>query len=262
MRSLRLLALLPPLFLPGQSAAQPPLAYAYHDFRGKDLPPEWNLFGDITPADIRSEPEGLRITLPKGRKKALRGLSLPLHIQGDFEITTSFEVLHANVPASGIGSGVVLAINQIARVASVVRPDGEWWARWDRFKVEGKPGMRTGFSPRPARAGKLRLKRVGDTLHFQWAPAGEGQPFEDVHECEFGAEDITVVRLIPAFSDEQSDLDIRLVDLRIRTSGQADDSESPAPQRRGLMLAVVVLLGILVAAGVWLAVRHSRRRGR
>src|SRR5262249_20761419 len=85
----------------------------YHDFRGRDVPAELRVFGDPNHQLIRAEPEGLRITLPKDREPRLAvGLRTSFGIQGDFEVTVTYEILHAEEPPSGYGVGAGMFVQR------------------------------------------------------------------------------------------------------------------------------------------------------
>ncbi len=233
---------------------EPPRELAW-DFRGKPLPPEFNLFGAVKEEQVQSEPEGLHVTLAKDRKKlGLGGLSLPVTLQGDVEITATVELIHADVPPKGYGSGVLLAVNQVVRVGRVVQPNGEQSIRWDRFKGPGQQvGMLCDYKPCLARTVKLRLQRTGTTMFYSWAPV-PGEDFTTIHQCEFGAEDLTLIRLVTETTQQPSRLDVRLIDLRIKAPDLAEAgvlSTAPASApgiHWKLWLAVAILgLGLLVA---------------
>src|SRR5262245_10004120 len=79
----------------------------HHDFRGASLPDELGLQGGaMTP-----EKEGLRITLPRDRKRMGQvGVFTNFPVKGNFEITAAYEILHADQPSEGWGVGVTLYI--------------------------------------------------------------------------------------------------------------------------------------------------------
>jgi DNA-directed RNA polymerase subunit RPC12/RpoP len=111
---------------------------------------------------------------------------------------------------------------------------------------------------------RMRLKRTGATLHFLWAPGAVGDDFVEVHEKDFGADDIEHVRLFALNGRQPCNVDVRLIDLRIRSAGQADTPLPTAPKTEtkgwwaaGLIGALGVILSF--AAAAWLLARKRRR---
>src|SRR5262245_1439987 len=86
--------------LPGQPAAK-----EYHrDFRGgRPLDSALKRIGPDAQLVTRLEPEGLRITLPPGRKTPGQpvGVAAKFRLAGDFEITGVYELLSAEPPVKG-----------------------------------------------------------------------------------------------------------------------------------------------------------------
>ena len=95
-------------------------------------------FGDLSAVVLQSEPQGFRLTLPSKRPDlGPVGLSLATALRGDFEVTTTFEILKAEEPKTGHGVGVLLAITPAARIGRLVRADGRQVVLWDRWVVVG-----------------------------------------------------------------------------------------------------------------------------
>jgi serine/threonine protein kinase len=94
----------------------------FHDFRKPPVPPSFSFWGDPEGKFLKAEPEGMRITLPATYVHPFGGIGYLIEqgLQGDFEVTATVEVLHADPPATGYGVGVVLAVNK----ADSAR--GEW----------------------------------------------------------------------------------------------------------------------------------------
>jgi hypothetical protein len=230
-----------------------------YDLRGQ-LPPGSRVFGDPDQQLVRVEPEGLRMTLPKDRKKLGQvGLSLPVALPGDFQITASFEILEAEAPAGGFGVGAFLALNQTARILRVARAEGEQVIAWNLFvRGDGQRRMEEDAQPCEAKTGRLRLQRVGPALRFLWSPASAGDDFEEIHQCDF-PENIKEVRLLVATGKHPARLDVRFADLRVQGAG--GDTAAPSAPRRRLWLAAasVTLLLLLFGLGAWLYTRRSRR---
>jgi serine/threonine protein kinase len=265
------------LFLAAQALApggesQHEVAY---DFQGRPLPPGMVPFGPLEERFIQVEAEGLRISVPRDRDNYKSvGLSMPLTLQGDFEITTAFEILQADEPAPGTktyGTGVLMSVNEDARVGRLVRAQGWQVATWDRWAtVEGNRKFLYGASPARGKSGRLRLKRAGTTLHFLWAPETEGDNFEEINQCEFGALDITLLRveLNTDLGRKPGALDLRLLDLKIRSATPVADQVVASGEggttrsigwlvAAGLIGLAVLLSGIALWVGLWVRRRRA-----
>jgi hypothetical protein len=241
------------------------------DFRGRPLPADMTTFGPFNDEFIKGEPEGLRITLPRGRATIHSGgLALPVHVSGDFEITTAFEILEADEPAkpNRYGVGVLLSLNEKARVGRLVRSKGRQVATWDRWvTVDGKERFLVGAAPAQGNVGRLRLKRTKDLLHFLWAPGLEGDTFQQVHQAEFEYPEVTLIRweLSSAVDDGQSGaLDVRLLDLKIRSSTApehlAGEADQPPAGSSTMWLLGAAIIGLLLLSALAISLLLRRRR--
>jgi predicted RNA-binding Zn-ribbon protein involved in translation (DUF1610 family) len=147
-----------------------------------------------------------------------------------------------------------------------VRPGGKQVLRWERvLDVPDKtPEVEGGQVPCADTVGRLRVRRRGTTLFYSWAPGTGGEPFREIQQQEFGAEDIQQVALTAMTGQQPCDLDVRFLDFRVHNGTPAAApvaAAAPGPtggsRRSGwaLALGVVVALGL----GAWLAVRQGRR---
>jgi hypothetical protein len=238
-----------------------------HDFRGGSLPAGMTPYGTLDSPFVRMEAEGLRITLPRDRTHyGEAGLALPLGIGGDFEITLTFAHLQADEPPPGTlsyGVGLLMSVNEAARVGRLVRAGGSEVVSWDRWaEVKGKPTFQSGACPATARGGRLRLKRTGTTLRWLWAPETTGDVFEEVYQGELGT-DVTLLRLelCAGARDRSAALDVRLLDLKVLSTTPVASSTAGRTTRWRVWLtaAGAVLFVILSILVVCLVVR--RRRG-
>jgi hypothetical protein len=138
---------------------------------------------------------------------------------------------------------------------------------WDRSIV--RPGEETKFDGGSAQCTakelRLRLKRTGTTLRYQWAPGTTGGEFQEIHKLDFGADDIKLVELRWTTGRQPCTLDARLLDLRILSKEPAVAEEAPAPvaappspYRRLWWLAG----GAAVIVALWLALLLVRRAKR
>lgn len=274
------LALLWALGLPISTMAQPetppgePLRDQFvYDFRGRPLPAKLQPFGPQADELIKPEAEGLRMTLPKDRASVKPvGLSLPLAVGGDFEVTAAFEILQAEEPPPGkqsYGVGVLVSVNQSARVGRLARAKGKQVVTWDHWAtVDGERKFLLGAVPSEGQRGRLRLKREMTTLHFLWSPDLAGDTFKEIHQSEFDAPEITQLwfELNTDWSGGQNGaLDVRLLELQVRASRPvapviaAAEEEPKTEPSKWLRPAVMVALAILLVLAVVLVVVYRRR---
>jgi DNA-directed RNA polymerase subunit RPC12/RpoP len=245
----------------------------YFDFRGKPLPPELTVKPDGADRFIKSEPQGLRVTLPKDRKDlAPLELITRVGIDKDFEITATLEILHADNPDDGFGVGASLFINkadpatEAASVGRLSRPGGAEILFWDQGF--GKPGeqLQFDFDSRPCTDKQLhlRLKRTGSQLAYFVGAGLDGETFEALQPKNFGPNDIERVLLRVTTGRQPLSVDVRLIDLRIR-SGRVPDPNVPLAGATGaggrsdsrLWLAAALLL--VLATTICLAIAFRRR---
>ena len=249
----------------------------YYDFRGgKPLPPFFQQIGVDERTLIRPEEEGLRITLPQNRRRTdYAGVLLPYPLQGDFEITTGYEILHANRPEQGHGVGFSLYLT----TATALR-GGLGFERLSRSN-EGEVFLSTRMTTTPdgneqyhhnfhettSKSGRLRLVRTGAEVSF-FAADGAGE-FRKVFVNHLGPEDLQTVRLAAYPGYAHNLVDLRIHDLRIRkltaAESQAVVDRSIEPENggpgAGLSLILVVSLFLILALARWLWIRHGRRAG-
>lgn len=207
----------------------------YHDFRSGTLPRGLALFQAKKEGVVKIEPEGLRITVPKDWEHPFGGVgvSTTFGLKGDFEITTTFEILEAETPPAGFGVGVTLRVvkaepsNELANLSRVVRAKDRQVVLWSRsVEIPGaKPKYPEGAVPCTDKVGRLRLKRVGPMLHYLWAPGTEGGEFKEIKNLEFGDNDIKRVVLVGFNGRQPANADVRFFDLRIDSG-----ADNPAPQ--------------------------------
>src|SRR5262249_44190367 len=123
--------------------------------------------------------------------------------------------------------------------------------------------------PAVAKTGRLRLVRVGSTLHF-YASDEPDKDFNLLHMSDFGTGDLKNVRVLAATGGPGALLDVRITDLHIRAEGFPKEAAvavvsepEPTGARRWMtLLALSVLsLAVVVFLGVWLSTRRRRPAG-
>lgn len=252
----------------------------YFDFRGKPLPDELTLTPLGSDPFVKSEPEGLRITLPKDRKNLEQiVVGTRTGIQGDFEITATMEILNADQPKGGFGVGVSLYINKVnptaegATLGRITKPTGEQLIFWDQSFGKIPEERQYDIKDRPYTENqiRLRMKRTGTQLAYFVGKGLNGNLFDELPAKEFGGIDIQQVIVRVTTGKQRANLDVRLIDLRIR-SGAAPATPIPAPNTTvesarswlvaALCVAVSVLSLIVVVLAALLFRRHRSESGK
>jgi regulation of enolase protein 1 (concanavalin A-like superfamily) len=152
---------------------------------------------------LKPESRGLRITVPhhQGDKKPSVGFQPLLKIHGDFEIAASYELLSIDPPKAGAGAGANLYILAEATLHAAsfrrcVTPDGDdaFFVHVSTRDQSGKRRPQYNYFPAETKSGRLCLKRTGSTLQFL-VVEGEGDKRRKLHEVEFGAGTIGLLRV-------------------------------------------------------------------
>lgn len=233
--------------------------------------PDVYWFGPQAAQRARTEPKGLRLTLPAERPE-LQDVGIDSHkvLRGDFEITLPYELLAVPVPGPAGGAGVVLEAffdgpdAPKARLARTQKVNGPYFG--STFYLLGEDGRQKGHGlvyPRAREkvtAGKLRLVRTGGQLAFQ---ADEGDGFRTIATKESGGTDVVSVRAFATAFSKPVLVDVRLGQLDLRwapATRLASAAAAETPRSRGrLVAALLFTLTALVVGGVLIV---FRRRGR
>ena len=196
----------------------------HYDFRGRARPSSLEVVGDMDESFLKTEAEGLRVTLPRDRRQSDPWrLAMPLNIAGDFEITAALEILGVEEPAPearSYGLGVLMSLDESVRIGRLARDNSIQVVTWDRWAtVNDQRRFLSGAAPCDAKTLRLRLNRQATTVHFLWAPGTAGENFQQIHECEYGNQEIHELRLelSARLGRQPAALDFRLLDLWIRT---------------------------------------------
>jgi hypothetical protein len=244
----------------------------HFDFRGKPMPDNLTLIPFGSESFVKSEPEGLRITLPKDRKDlGLVAVGTRFGLQGDFEITATLEILQAEQPKEGFGVGTSLYINKVEPVAEgatlgrLVRPKGSQVIFWDQGLGRKKEELQfdVDFRPFAANQFRLRLQRTAAQLSYLLAKGLEGDNFDELPAKEFGGTDIKQVLVRVSTGQQPAHVDVRLVDLRIRSGAPP---ATPIPARsvevgsRGWLVAALFVFVVILALGVVVLALLLRRQ--
>jgi hypothetical protein len=192
------------------------------DFRTGKADERW--LQVMAPAELksaaRSEAKGMRITIPAKSGKTV-GVRTTFGVRGDFEVTASYEVLSEQRPMVGWGVGPELYIKApggwdvFATFGRYVKAENTHYTMGRGWLEGGERKTQFAIAPTEAREGKLRLVRIAGTLHFQ-AAEGAGNDFRELHQTDYGTDDLEMVRVAAVVGDSPAALDIVWKDLTVR----------------------------------------------
>ncbi len=241
----------------------------YQDFRGRPI--DFNLF---RPTGARrqmfEEPEGLRITLPAAEMKSPpTGLVTAFRVSGDFEITTSYELLKADKPPNGWGVGVQLYLMMESPTQEAIMfgrfhsPQEGHIYNCLHLTTDAKGNRRPAHAHREnteTRAGRLRLTRHGSVVTC-WAAEADREDFRPIHQFELGADDLSLVRVAADPGTFSDPIEVRISDFEVRAWGVPAVVPPNAPRwRRPLLyMTLAAFVVFIFAGGVWAWRRHHRR---
>jgi hypothetical protein len=244
----------------------------HHDFRGTRLPEVLGRQGG-SGAVMTTESEGLRITLPKGRKGTGQvGVFTTFPVKGDFEITAAYEILHADQPTEGWGVGATLYVYADQPLKDAVgiyrlnRPKGVQSIHWDCAVMrDGERKYRADRVACDANLFRLRMIRKAQTLTCYWAPGLVDDDFRAIGTMDFVSDDLKSVVLNTTTGSKPFDLDVRFLELRIRSSikslSEPDPAKTPGERvwQRWRRWLIALLIGVTLVAA-WFHWRLRRRR--
>jgi hypothetical protein len=247
-----------------------------YDFRNKKFPDAGFRYMGADPGNrIKREHEGLRLTLPAGRATPGQiGVEADFIVKGDFEITVGYDIVAMEQPKPGtrVGFVVILRTATPAKIGidfyRMVLGDGRDVYRGARIHTgdDGKSQAQSGeYHPvGGSKAGHLRITRRQAEAVVSAAdePANE---FRELYRWDIGTDDVNQLQVLSRGLGGLSLVDVRLVDMRIRTT-EADGiaSDAVAPSRAPWRLAVVIAAALLLAAlfllcRLWIGSRKQRK---
>jgi hypothetical protein len=203
------------------------------------------------------------------------GVQLDARVKGNVEITTGYEILQADKPATGHGVGFELYVMTdtptkeglgLLRASRV--NEGDVYLTSRITSRSGKREYHHSFTPTTSTSGQLRLTRVGREATLSAADGPTGV-FKDIGQFDLGSEDLTLVRLSAYTGHAAYAVDVLIKDLRVRTLGAGEvaqvaaTSEAPpasTERRRGWFAAfsIIFVLVALAAVAAWAYARRSR----
>jgi serine/threonine protein kinase len=270
----------------GTDEPKPPSEYRdvfYQSLKGPlDRSLKLEFFGPDAEECVRFEPDGYRLRLPAGYEgmRPGNGITIPVVVRGDFEVTVNFEILKEPEPALAETTQTRFTLDAVlnragalpgSNVATFSRRAGRgggtrfltWYRWWDESIGDHKD--RTNSFPTRATSGRLRMVRTGPDLAF-YALEDSDEEFRFLQKYTFGTEDLKWVRLVGATGGAQAMLEVRATDLRIRAEslpelGTAVATPAPAGKPRFALWQLFGLLLTLSLVGLaaWLYARRGRR---
>ena len=242
------------------------------DFRKGEYDTRW-LKMDGAPGTaklVQPDERGLRFTIPNGLGEG-PAVATKFAIRGDFEITATFEVLSKLRPDVGYGMGADMVIkppgvwDKFASISRFSKTDDTVFSMVHKDKVGEKENWNAKIHPTQATSGRLRLVRVGPTLHYQLAE-GDAKIFHEMFVSEYGAEDLEFVRISATTGGSKKAVDLLWKDLSVRAEelpgwvGPNPKSRRSQPWITTVVVSAALLLGMMGLVW-WLALSHRARTG-
>lgn len=260
--------------------AAEPVTVLQHDFRDGQLPEDlFSYTGQGAKQYVKPEKEGLRIAWTAQDKNRLVGIVYKKDVQGDFEITVGYEILHVDTPKGGFGMGwsmVATANTPTSNVISIahrVSPQGEHLYGTDRWYYEEKQDKqhKPEWSPTSATRGKLRLTRLGEEVRYL-AQGEQDAEFRMLRREPFVDAPLKSLRISADKGNGQGALDVRITDLTIRmnqrdgvvpvaavpVAAPGADPSGKRPWALLTMLAVSCVVLLLGAIGLGVVLRKRK----
>ena len=245
------------------------LRVRYHqDFRNKQFDYQALEIRGRSGAAKLAQPreEGLLITLPRDRGSwSGLGVTPRFRVRGDFEITTSFEIVKVERPVVGNNTGAMLWIVPEAKdadragLALHTRDEGALFVASRFVQAEGK-GKRLGrVHATETLAGRFRLVRTGATWHYYFAQ-GDDEEYQFLYRDELGESDLQTVLIEAIAMHSPKAVEVLWKDLTVRAEELPGWSGSPvAGTRRLLWLAAVAMATIAVLTAATWSLAHRAR---
>ena len=228
--SLPLTCLIISMLLAGIARAQPEprkQVEIHEPFKGK-LPKtdDFKLIGADASNLVKPEPEGLRITLPAGKKRPPIGLASTFGASGDFEITVAYEILNEPKPADageGIGTRISLTLNlnragtnEISIRRKVTATRDVHILTWKRLTKDAgtAPEDQINMFPVKATTGRFRLRRIAGEVTYYLAEDADKE-FTRLQSVVVGNDDVKDIQIFAATGSDTAALDVRFTDLHI-----------------------------------------------
>jgi Protein of unknown function (DUF1583) len=217
---------------------------------------------------VRMDKDGLHVVLPAGKEKQPAvGAAARLPVKGDFEITTTFEIVPGR-PAKGEQPQPVqlnlyvtsdAPTQDAATLGRIVQPDKGVFLAHRAVTNPGNPRLHESETvPTSALSGKLRLTRVGPTLHY-FAAEGDGD-FTEIRQVNWGTNDLNLVRLAVEGGAPHDALHARFGQLTIKAEKLPTVAQPATWLGSGAFWWILgSALAVASAGGAWLWLRFFRK---
>jgi len=252
------------VLLVASADAQDALTEQYRvDFRnGKFDNERLRLIGPGAARLVKPGSNGLVVRVPAGAGPNEVGFAPKCVVEGDFEITASYEIQELADPDEGYGVGPAIYIVTTAKAENAATlsrlkrvKEGNVYATHEAWFPESKTGERkrehrvrtfkTG-----AKSGSLRLVRSGKTLQYLIAD-GDSPAFRQLHQAKFTDANVELVRVGLHRNGAKTAAAVLWNDFDLRAEKLSGLARPPS--RRGWLLWIMLLalVAAALAAGVW-----------
>lgn len=220
--------------------------------------------------------DGLLISLPTGYKLSAVGVSPRFQIQGDFEITASYEVPAWKNPSAGYGMGPSIYLRMhdekesAVSIGRLLRPQQKHVFNATLSTTEAeKRKYDVKLYDAHQDSGTLKLVRKGSKLSFSVLDGAEGA-FQELREVELGTADVDLLRLGAQQSDEKTPVRVLWKDLTIKAASYPNHPDTlargesqhvpryqpaPKPESFSLYWSLSAGIGLLLLMGTVLWVK-------
>jgi len=250
--------------LPSLLQAEPARRFEYSFRGGAPVPPALARFGPEAEKVMTPTPQGLRIDLPaKSSSKGAVGITPRFRLAGDFVVAVQYELLYADPPTAGMGSGVKVWLQldspsqDAATIAHVVTPKSK-----ERIvAIQGGKGLQQKMKGSAARSkkGTLKIERKADEVVCYEGDPGASEPRE-IYRGKMPTSDVQSVRVSANAGAGVGKLGICITDIVLAADRQPGATSEP--KAGGHWWRVLGVLALMAGGGTLGAWAYARRRSR